>query len=124
MEDLTKVLLQLVTEWKKCALAGQKKRCNEIVVTIRMMGYVWPRGSNFGNLWRNFLSINFDTMEQQVTYAVTALQSEEEKWFASQWRSNSQCGERPIDYRFAIEEFHNLEKWAKETVDIFGQPIL
>ena len=130
MEDLTKTLLQLVTEWKKCAMANQKRRCDEIIVTLRMMGYSWPRGSDFGNLWSNFVTLNYNTMQEQIQSAVLALQSKEEQWFAEQWKNYKKGGgwdnllPEKIDYTFALDDVYNVEKRAKEAVDCFGQPLL
>lgn len=131
MEVLTNHLLQLVVEWKKCAMSGQKRRCTEIVVTLRTMGYSWPHCISFGDLWPTFMKLNRSTMQEKVYYAVLALQSEEEQWFTQQWKLYKDelgSGEfvlpEKVDYSWAMEDVHNAETWAKEAVDCFGQPLL
>lgn len=141
MEDLTKVLFGLVTEWRKCAWANNSKRCKQIVATLRIMGYTWPRCCKLSEIWDQFVTINAHTITNQVHAAFTALQSDEEKWFTAAWTSYNSSqeliffgdefayprGQIPapkIDYTFMVEELCDPEIWAKDVVDEFGAPLL
>jgi len=77
METLMQTLHYQVDSWRKYALAGNRKKCQDIVIALRAMGYFWPQGVALGKLWEVFLQQNYQAMCTNCIMASNVLQQEE-----------------------------------------------
>lgn len=119
MEQLKRTLYQLLVEWKKAAMAGNKRQCLEIVITLQTMGYKpWPH-CGFGEMWQTFLDQNIDAMERNVLTAVQILQTQENLYRCSE--EGQKDPNDKVDYTFAL---HDPENDFFNAQDEFGHPLL